>query len=204
MHQKIESRVYQEKEASVFYRVRGRFGELSNMAGGFPLEIAGIPVGSSEAYYQAIRWSHRPDVQQRILDEKSPMTAKRTAYLFLDDGRPDWDQVKIRVMRFALRAKLLFHDDAIRAVLSETGDHPIVEKSQRDDFWGALPHGDGTLRGRNVLGRLWMELRHEIAAKPEIFRNGIDDPRIPDHRLLDREVTGLEPPVRPVQTGFAF
>ncbi len=139
----IEARTYRETEAAVFFRARERFGELGNMAGGFPLEIAGTPIGSSEAYYQAIRWSHRPDVQQRILDEKSPMTAKRTAYLFLDDSRPDWDQIKIRVMRFALRAKLLFHDEAIRAVLRKTEARPIVERSQRDDFWGALPHGDG-------------------------------------------------------------
>ena len=34
--------------------------------------------------------------------------------------------------------------------------------SYKDQFWGAKPEGD-LLKGENVLGRLWMELRAEVA-----------------------------------------
>lgn len=195
-------RAYSEKDAAVFCRVRERFGALSNMAGGFPLEIAGVSIRSTEAYYQAIRWAHRPDIQHLILEERSPIIAKRTAYRFLTDARADWDHIKVRVMRFALRAKLAFHREAIQAVLADTDGRAIVEKSQRDTFWGCTPSTDGTLRGRNVLGRLWMELRAELDIDPHRYRDGVPDPGIPRDCILGREIQSIDPPEQPRQPGL--
>ena len=45
----------------VFFKVREEWGELSNMHNEFPLRVGGVPVGSSEALYQAMRFPHRPD-----------------------------------------------------------------------------------------------------------------------------------------------
>ena len=45
------------------------------------------------------------------------------------------------------------------AALTATGSLPIVERSSRDAWWGAMPSQDNTLTGRNVLGQLLTQLR---------------------------------------------
>ena len=64
-------------------------------------------------------------------------------------------------MRWLLRKKREANRVAIDAVLAETGDRPIVEVSTRDRWWGARPVAE-RYAGRNVLGRLWMELRQQL------------------------------------------
>ena len=51
--------------------------------------------------------------------------------------------------------------DTAIAPLAETGERPIVEVSARDPWWSAKPFAD-RYEGRNVLGRLWMELRQQL------------------------------------------
>ena len=64
-------------------------------------------------------------------------------------------------MRWVLRMKREADRAGIDAVLAATGERPIVEVSTRDPWWGARPVAD-RYEGRNVLGRLWMELRHQL------------------------------------------
>ena len=61
-------------------------------------------------------------------------------------------------MRWALRLKREANPAEIDALLAATRDRPIVGVSTRDPWWGARPVAD-LYEGRNVLGRLWMELR---------------------------------------------
>ena len=42
------------------------------------------------------------------------------------------------------------------------GQVRLSKESRKDDFWGAMPKGQNTLVGMNVLGRLLMELREEV------------------------------------------
>lgn len=71
--------------------------------------------------------------------------------------RPDWDAVKVGVMRDLLRYKAGQHEYVRRKLLA-TGDRELVENSWRDDFWGWGPNRDG----KNMLGKLWMEVRAEL------------------------------------------
>lgn len=71
--------------------------------------------------------------------------------------RPDWDAVKVDIMRELLRAKIDQHEYVRRKLLA-TGDRELVENSWRDDFWGWGPNRDG----QNMLGKLWMEVRTEL------------------------------------------
>ena len=64
-------------------------------------------------------------------------------------------------MRWVLRMKREANRTGIDAVLAATGERAIVEVSSRDPWWGARPVAD-RYEGRNVLGRLWMELRHQL------------------------------------------
>lgn len=76
--------------------------------------------------------------------------------------RPDWDEVKVGVMRDVLRAKAAQHEYVWRKLL-ETGDRELIEDSWRDNFWGWGPNRDG----QNMLGKLWMEIRSELRAKQQ-------------------------------------
>ena len=49
----------------------------------------------------------------------------------------------------------------IDAVLAAIGECTIIEISTRDPWWGARSVAN-RYEGRNVLGRLWMELRHQL------------------------------------------
>jgi len=96
-----------------------------------------------------------------VLAEASPMTAKMRTKPFRHDTRRDWDEIRVQLMRWCLRVKLLQHPETFGSLLLQSGEGPIVEESRRDAFWGAKPAGDDTLVGLNVLGRLLRQLREE-------------------------------------------
>ena len=162
MSQASQVRTYDPSASVVFLKTNKRFGGLSNMAPGFPLWVNSVRIRTSEALYQACRFPHLPNVQRRIIDEHSPMTAKMRSKPFRKDSRPDWDAVRVRIMRWCLRVKLAQNWREFSRLLLATGDLPIVEQSRKDDFWGAKVAEDGTLVGMNVLGRLLMELREQL------------------------------------------
>ena len=102
-----------------------------------------------------------------IIDQASPMAAKMKSKPYRHDSRPDWNQVRVNVMRWCLRVKLAQNWDDFSKLLLDTGYSPIVEHSRRDDFWGAKPLDERTLLGMNVLGRLLMELRELVKIEPQ-------------------------------------
>lgn len=96
-------------------------------------------------------------IAHRILMAPSAHEAFKIAEANKEHRRPDWDDVKVGIMRDILRAKAAQHEYVSRKLLA-TGDRELVENSWRDDFWGWGPKGDG----HNMLGRLWMEIRAEL------------------------------------------
>lgn len=191
----VEIRDYVASESAKFRKTSERWGGLSNMAPGFPLEVNGIRIKTSEALYQACRFPDLPDVQRMIIEEASPMTAKMKSKPYRDHSRKDWDAVRARIMRWCLRVKLAQNWERFGALLLETEGWPIVEESRKDDFWGAIPSADGHLVGRNVLGRLLMELRELIRAPEAESFLRVDPPRVPRCLLYGRPVVALEAPV---------
>jgi ribA/ribD-fused uncharacterized protein len=158
-------RTYVADECVVFRKTKEQFGGLSNMAGGFPLHVNGVRIWSSEALYQACRFPSRKDVQELIIAERSPMTAKMKSKRFREFTRPDWESTKLKVMRWCLRVKLAQNWQQFGQLLLSTGQKPIVEESHKDDFWGAKRLADGTLVGANILGRFLMELRDQLLSR---------------------------------------
>src|SRR4051812_19573408 len=140
-------RLYEPSECITFRKTDEPFGALSNMAGGYPLLVNGIGWPSTEAVYQACRYPHLPDVQEEIRRQASAMTAKMKSKKFRPETRPDWDEMKVRIMRWCLRLKLAQHSTTFGVLLLSTGDAQIVESSRRDDYWGAVPTEDGKLYG---------------------------------------------------------
>ncbi|HLH61465.1 MAG TPA: NADAR family protein [Ktedonobacteraceae bacterium] len=121
-------RTYRRNECAVFLKTAEQYGGLSNMAGGYPLLINGVRILTSEALYQACRFPHLPEVQKLIIGQKSPMAAKMKSKPYRKDSRPDWDSIRVHVMRWCLRVKLVQHWENFGELLLSTGDncHPLI------------------------------------------------------------------------------
>lgn len=185
-----KNRSYQRQDCAVFLKTNEGFGGLSNMAGGYPLSINGIRILTSEALYQACRFPHKPDIQKIIIGQRSPMTAKMKSKPYRKDSRPDWDDVRVIIMRWCLRVKLVQNWEKFSVLLLSTGNRPIVEESYRDPFWGAKPIDAETLTGMNVLGELLTELREQLKG-PEIDTLRVIEPPDLSHFLLVGKPIGI-------------
>lgn len=138
-----------------FYSVNDDYGCFSNFSA-HPIVLKGKRWPTSEHYYQAQKFVGEPD-EEEIRQAKSPMIAARAGRSRKRPLRRDWETVKLNVMREAVRAKFIQHDD-LRAILMGTGDATLVEHTENDDYWG--DGGDGS--GQNWLGRILMEIRAEL------------------------------------------
>jgi ribA/ribD-fused uncharacterized protein len=137
------------------------WGALSNFAPDFALRVAAAEWPTTEHLYQACRFPHLPDVQERMRANPSPLAAKMRAHKHAAETRPDWEAARVSIMRWCLAVKLAQHRARFGALLLATGDRPLVEVSPDDAFWGAVPDGPGaqSATGANLLGHLLMALR---------------------------------------------
>lgn len=190
-------REYKPGDVIVFNKTREQWGELSNMAAGFPLVVAGLEWLTSEALYQACRFPRLPDVQELLRVQKSPMAAKMKSKPHRSHTRPDWDAARLKVMRWVLRVKLAQNLDSFGAVLARTGQRPIVERSHKDRYWGAVLDECGILRGQNALGRLLMELREEANRLPRAEIEVVEAPVLDDFLISGKAVGTVRAGDRP-------
>jgi ribA/ribD-fused uncharacterized protein len=197
----IETRTYRRHECAVFRKTDEKFGGLSNMAPGYRLCVNGVSIWTAEAIYQACRFPHLPDVQRLIISQTSPMTAKMRSKPYRDQSRKDWDQVRVPIMRWCLRAKLVQNWEKFSSLLLTTGEQPIVEDSRRDDFWGAVASKDDpqVLVGCNVLGRLLMEVRERVRCTSAHEWQELPPAKIPDFLLYGRSIDPVSKASSPMQ-----
>jgi ribA/ribD-fused uncharacterized protein len=131
----------------------GRYRFLSNF---YPAQVVldGAAYPSVEHAYQA-RKTDIQAVREVIRNAKTAGQAKalgRNVTLV-----PGWDAIRVPVMLQLLEQK--FADKVLRAELLDTGDAQIVEgNTWNDHFWGVCKG-----RGENMLGKLLMAIRTEIA-----------------------------------------
>lgn len=141
-----------------FYGTNERYGCFSNFAS-FPIELKGKTWPTSEHYFQAQKFAGT-DHEEAIRLERSPMIAARMGRDRKRPLRADWESMKDDLMREAVRAKFEQHPEILEVLLS-TGEAEIVERTKNDSYWG--DGGDGS--GRNMLGRILMEVRAELRAR---------------------------------------
>jgi ribA/ribD-fused uncharacterized protein len=129
---------------------KGVFSFLSNFAPVY-VELDGWRFPTVENAYQAAKsLNARERINFRYYTPGLAKRMGRTVTL-----RPDWEQVKIDVMRDLLRQK--FSKDPWRTMLENTGDSMLVEgNTWGDTFWGECKG-----QGLNMLGRLLMQVRME-------------------------------------------
>lgn len=181
-------RRYKLSDVVVFNKVSEPFGGLSNMAPNFRLNVIGCDIKSSEALYQACRFPHLPDVQNKIISQASPMTAKMVGKPYRANSRRDWQDVRIQVMKWVLRVKLAQNWDSFSKLLIESGDRPIVELSRKDDFWGAKMIEPDLLIGVNALGRLLMQLREQINCHEKNYFVKVPPLKIDNFKLMGYDI----------------
>ncbi|HZS48306.1 MAG TPA: NADAR family protein [Blastocatellia bacterium] len=138
-----------------FYKTNDPFGCFSNFAA-YPITLKGKVWPTTEHYFQAQKFPNSEHEENIRLCE-SPMIAARMGRDRSKPLRKDWEIVKDDIMREGLRAKFNQHQD-LQKILLETGDAEIIEHTTNDKYWG--DGGDGS--GKNMLGRLLMELRSEL------------------------------------------
>ncbi len=154
---------YLESHCEIIYKNNMPNYEGSNMANDFPIFYQDRYYHSSEALYQSLRFL-KSEHYEKIIDYinvENSFLSKRKAYEYIDETRPDWEDVKVDTMEMVLRLKYSQHPTRIGNWLYKTNNREIVEKSYKDDFWGAIPNGK-YLIGNNVLGILWMIIREEV------------------------------------------
>lgn len=181
-------RQYLKYNCIVFRSTKGKYGSLSNMAGGFPIKIKDNWIYNSEALYQALKYPDFADIQKRIFRVKSPIVAKQISRKYSKYERNDWLNVRFKIMKLSLELKLLNNFDKFSSVLISTGDKPIVEFTKEDKIWGAIDIGE-YYEGTNALGRLLMELRENIKIQRRNFK--IILPQIEKLKIIDIDLKNL-------------
>lgn len=179
----LSRRQYQKKECITFKSTKGEFGGLSNMAPNYPVFINDVQIKNVESLYQSLRFPDFPEIQQNILNHKSPISAKHYARKFIDKTRSDWDGSRFKIMKFCLQVKYFYNKQEFGELLLKTKNHQIVEFTFEDKVWGATDEGD-YYEGTNALGRLLMELREDI--KNNTYQ--LEVPKIENLRLLGKEI----------------
>ncbi len=133
-------------------KFEGEFEFLSNFAPS-TFTFEGITYPTNEHFFQAMK-TNDLGMRKAIAAAKTPGAAKRMGRQV--QLRPDWERVKVDIMRTGLRCK--FEHPILAQKLINTGNELLVEGNWWGDrFWGQC---DGT--GRNMLGQLLMELREEL------------------------------------------
>lgn len=139
-----------------FYTTKGDYGCFSNFSR-HPVKLGGETWPTVEHYFQAQKFAGTKH-ETEIRKAGGPGEAARMGR---DRSRPlrsDWEQVKDDVMRTAVRAKFTQHVN-LKEILLSTGDAVLVEHTKNDRYWG--DGGDGS--GKNMLGKILMEIRQELA-----------------------------------------
>jgi ribA/ribD-fused uncharacterized protein len=138
--------------------IAGFFGEHRWLSNFWPAPVRwGVLCPTVEHAYQAAK-SATPEGRAYIAASPTPAVAKRRGRLVTK--RPDWGEVRVRVMHHLLRQKFV-RGSVLATRLLETGDTQLVEANDWGDrFWGVC---EG--RGQNMLGRLLMTVREELKCK---------------------------------------
>ena len=138
-----------------FYKVNDDYGFMSNFAP-YPFSDGSKIWPTSEHYFQAQKFLV-PQIQEKIRQIASPIDAALEGRNRQNPLRPDWEEVKDKVMLQALRVKFSQNPEIAKGLLA-TGDAILIENTRNDDYWA--DGGDGS--GKNKLGLLLMKVREEL------------------------------------------
>jgi len=149
-----------------FTKVVLPYGWLGNMAP-FSVKHETGTYKTAEHLFQCLRLPLDHPGRQEIKDQKSPMAAKMVSKKYVEDFIVvPCSEEDVQNMLMVLRAKLKTNPH-LAMLLKDSGNATIIEdctKRQHGSglFWGAA-RINGEWKGENVLGKLWMMIRNDLA-----------------------------------------
>ena len=146
-----------------FTSTAAEWGIFSNFAK-TPMVVNDIEFACVEQLFHYIRLNNETE-RATYLKLTPNMGLKMKAKAFKKRGveRSDWHRISVDVMRFCLNHK--YQNSAeFRKALADSGDRFIIEdeskRKKKPDSWGAiLDVASNEYYGKNIMGRLLMELR---------------------------------------------
>jgi len=152
-------------ESNKIKEFKGEYGFLSNFytGDGQDIEYGRYHFNCVEVPFQASKCTDLRDISKFC--GLTPSEAKKLGRRI--QLRPDWEEVKIKVMKWFLIQK--FKTPELRQLLLNTGDAYLEEGNWwKDQFWGV---DINTGIGENHLGILLMEVREEIKNENLLYNN---------------------------------
>jgi ribA/ribD-fused uncharacterized protein len=143
----------------VINRFEGHYSFLSNFVSA-SVELDGVVYPAVENAFQAAKTLNLN--QREVLRQCTAGHAKKAGRQL--DLRPDWESVKVHVMRLLLQQKFAAGSELARSLLA-TGDAYICEgNTWHDNFWGAC-YCDRCVytTKQNTLGMLLMQIRGDMS-----------------------------------------
>ncbi len=147
-----------DTDSTVFFYEQ-EFYMLSNFSA-FRVSMHGINFMTAEHAYHWHKFNTKGLflLRRDIVGAPSAHDAFKIARAHASSECANWNETKQNVMKEILHEKAHQHEYVMRKLL-ETGDRRLIEDSWRDSYWGWGVKQDGM----NMLGKLWMEVRDEIA-----------------------------------------
>jgi len=144
-------------KVKVINSFRGEHNFLSNF---YPAKVVyeGVEYPTAEHAFQAAK---SPWIFERITiaGASSPSKAKQLGRRI--SLRPDWEDIKLQVMKDIVRAKFSQNADLQIMLVLGTRDAELIEGTTwGDKFWGV---DKATGEGENHLGKILMEVRKELS-----------------------------------------
>lgn len=145
---------WQMGEAQKISMFTGEFDWLSNFYVS-DVVVDNIKFRSVEHAYQTFK-TEDPGWRTKIRNAKTPGASKRLGLKC--PIRKDWEDAKVDVMRKCVLAKFTQNEE-LKQKLLDTGDTHLEEgNTWGDKFWGTVSG-----HGKNMLGRILMEVRDSLS-----------------------------------------
>jgi len=150
-----------------FTKSSAPYGWMGNMSK-YLIVHEEIAWGSTEALFQALRFPEDSPIREEIrlakngYEAKQVAKANRTKMSVVPTSEEDLDN-----MRLCIQLKMEQHTH-LRDVLMGSENIPIYEdvtkrgEGNSNLIWGAIKQEDGSWKGDNIMGVLWMELRTKL------------------------------------------
>ena len=165
---------YPAEQTIGFTSTAAEWGLLSNFAK-TPMVVNGVEFVCVEQMFHYIRLNSETE-RMEYLKVSPGMALKMKAKAFAKRGleRSDWREIAVDVMRFCLNHKYA-SSEAFRKELERSKGKYIVEdesnRKKKPDSWGAvLDTAMGEYYGKNIMGRLLMELREKKELEYDKFK----------------------------------
>jgi len=178
-----------------FYRETDEYGCFSNWYHA-EFDYAGIHYVNAEQYmmYQKVMMFKKYDLGNQIMNTTDPHTCKKIAGQKFPEFNADlWEKTCYRIVKRGVKAKFSQNKDILKRLL-DTGNALLAECSPYDVKWGIgidIHDPDCQIiskwKGKNLLGRILMEVREELRQDAEYIDARHLDP-IPEWNMTAGEL----------------